>query len=74
MVSLIEEKHFVKENSFVSKLSDSESETAETQLSLDFSLKCKYIDEIQYNSFIEKYNNIIGRLVTMPLQPENWCY
>ena len=60
--------------SFVSKLSDSESEAAETQVWLDFCLRCKYIDEVKYNSLIEKYNNIIGKLVNMSLQPEKWIY
>jgi len=60
--------------SFVSKLSDSESEAAETQVWLDFCLKCKYIDEIKYNSLTEKYNYIIGKLVNMSLQPEKWQY
>ena len=60
--------------SFVSKLSDSESEAAETQVWLDFCLKYKYFDGVKYNSLIEKYNNITGKLVNMSLQPEKWVY
>ena len=47
--------------SFVSKLSDSESEAAETQVWLDFCLQCNYIDEEKYNSLIEKYNRVTAK-------------
>lgn len=60
--------------SFISKLSDSEGEAAETQVWLDFCLKCKYIDVVKYQALNEKYNNIIGKLVNMSLQPEKWSY
>ena len=33
---------------FVSKLSDSDSERAETEVWLVFALRCKYIKDIQY--------------------------
>lgn len=36
------------EKAFVSKLSDSEGEAAETQVWLDYSLDCKYITDIQH--------------------------
>lgn len=60
--------------SFVSKLSDSESEAAETQTWLDFSLNCKYIIEVEHNELYETYENIIGKLVNMSLHPENWSW
>jgi len=60
--------------SFVAKLSDSEGEAAETQTWLDFALSCRYIDELNYQALYEKYNNIIGKLVNMSLQPEKWSY
>jgi len=60
--------------SFVSKLSDAEGEAAETQVWLDFSLKCKYIDDIIYQKLYEQYENILGKLVNMSLQPEKWTY
>ena len=60
--------------SFVSKLSDSEAEAAETQVWLDFSFKCSYIDKETYDKLYNKYNNIIGKLVNMALQPEKWSY
>jgi four helix bundle protein len=60
--------------SFVSKLSDSESEAAETQTWLDFSLYCKYINEAEHHQLNEIYENIIGKLVKMSLHPENWSW
>ena len=60
------------EKAFISKLNDSEGETAETQCWLDFSLKCRYISLKDYNELYEIYNNIIGKLVNMQNHPENW--
>lgn len=59
---------------FVSKLSDCESEAAETQVWLDFSNKCKYINEEVREDLFTKYDSIIGKLVNMSLQPEKWSY
>ena len=57
---------------FVSKLSDSEGEAAETQVWLDFSLRCKYIDNKIYNGLFDKYDHIIAMIVNMIKQPEKW--
>ena len=59
---------------FVSKLSDSEGEGAETQVWLDFSLDCAYIDQQTYEELYVKYDQIIGKLVNMALFPEKWKY
>lgn len=58
--------------SFVFKLSDSESEAAETQTWLDFSLSCGYMTEIEHQELFETYNNIIGKLINMSIHPEKW--
>lgn len=60
--------------SFVSKLSDSESEAAETQTWLDFSLNCKYINEKLYNELYAAYENILGKIVNMSLYPDKWSW
>ena len=60
--------------SFVSKLSDSEGEAAETQIWLEFSLRCRYIDTDICDQLTLTYENIIGKLVNMSLQPEKWSY
>ena len=59
---------------FVSKLSDSEGEAAETQVWLDFSLDCNYIDQKTYEELNVKYDHIIGKLVNMAMHPEKWTY
>ncbi len=59
---------------FVSKLSDSEGEAAETQVWLDYALKCNYIDMSIYIKLYEKYDHILGKLVSMSMQPEKWTY
>ena len=60
--------------SFISKLSDSESEAAETQTWLDFSLNCGYITEAEHHDLNDTYDRILGKLVTMSLHPENWTW
>jgi len=59
---------------FVSKISDSEGESAETQVWLDFSLSCQYIMESEYKELYRTYDNIIGKLVNMSIKPENWSW
>ncbi len=60
--------------SFIAKLTDSESEAAETQSWLDFSLSCTYITEKEHSDLYETYDNIIGKLVKMSLHPDNWSW
>lgn len=59
---------------FIAKLSDSEGEAAETQVWLDFSLKCKYLDPDVHKRLYETYDNIIGKLVNMSLQSDKWSF
>ncbi len=59
---------------FVSKLSDSEAEGAETQVWLDFALEFKYITQEQFELLDKKYEQIIGKLVNMAAHPEKWSY
>ena len=59
---------------FISKLSDCEGEAAETQVWLDFAVKCKYIEEEVYLDLMKKYDQTLGKLVNMALHPEKWSY
>ena len=60
------------EKVFVSKLSDSEGEAAETQVWLDYSLECGYITETIYQKLFAEYEKIIGMLVNMINRPDKW--
>jgi four helix bundle protein len=60
--------------SFISKLSDSEGESAETQTWLQFSFACNYISEQDLNELDLVYDNIIGKLVNMSLHPDDWTW
>jgi four helix bundle protein len=57
---------------FVSKLSDSETEAAETQVWLEFSLRCGYIDEEIFKNLDQRYEHILSQLVTMIMAPDSW--
>lgn len=59
---------------FIAKLSDSEGEAAETQVWLEYCLKCEYIDQNFYNSLYQEYDYILGKLINMALHPEKWTY
>jgi four helix bundle protein len=60
------------EAAFVSKLNDAEAEAAETQVWIDFSVKCGYLDKDIGRGLKEIYDNILGKLINMILHPEQW--
>lgn len=57
---------------FVSKLSDSEGESAETRVWLEFALRCKFITDDDFQKLDESYDLIVGQLVKMISEPEKW--
>jgi four helix bundle protein len=57
---------------FVSKLSDSESEAAETQVHLEFAVRHGYIGSAQFEAIDDAYEPILGQLVRMIDHPEKW--
>lgn len=57
---------------FVSKLSDSESEAEETRVWLEFAHRCRYITEAQARELDEAYDSILGQLVRMISEPDQW--
>jgi four helix bundle protein len=59
---------------FVAKLSDSETEGAESQVWLDFSLRSSYIDVPTHRRLDDTYNHIIAQLVKMMDNPEKWVF
>jgi len=56
-----------------SKLSDDDSETAETQAWLDFSRSCGYLTKKQFSELDETYERVSGGLVVMMDSAERWC-
>ena len=58
---------------FVSKLSDSDAEQAETQHWLDTALNCKYIKPEVHASLMEKCQEIGRMLGTMINKPSSFC-
>ncbi|MFA7057837.1 MAG: four helix bundle protein [Candidatus Cloacimonadales bacterium] len=60
-------------NHFISKMSIAECEAAETQVWLNFSYDCDYIDKDKFDFLIQQYNNIVGMIVNMIREPDNWC-
>jgi four helix bundle protein len=60
------------EKAFISKLSDSESEAAETQVWLEFAVKCGYMKRDIAAALYQTYDGIIGTIVGMITHPETW--
>ncbi|NDP28702.1 MAG: four helix bundle protein [Flavobacterium sp.] len=58
--------------SFHSKLTDSDAENSETQVWLEFSFKCNYINEAVYNELLNESNEV-GKLINyMILNPQKF--
>ena len=60
------------EKVFVNKLSESEGESAETQVWLEFAVKCKYLEGKTGKELHGLYDKIIGKLVNMGNNPKPW--
>jgi four helix bundle protein len=60
------------EKAFVSKLSDSESEAAETQVWLEFAVECGYMPRDDAKILYQTYNAALRTLVGMINHPETW--
>ena len=59
-------------NAFVSKLSDSDAEAAETQVWIEFAQRCGYLAPKTAADLNALYDNIQGKLVNMMRYPEKW--
>ncbi len=60
------------EKAFVSKLSDSEGEAAETQTWLDFAHDCGYINLEICSKYNQEYEHVLGMIVNMIKSPGKW--
>ncbi len=59
-------------NAFIAKLSDAESEAGETQVWLEFSLRCGYMQSVAAGALNQEYEHVIGQIVIMINKPEKW--
>ena len=57
---------------FIAKLSDAESEACETEVWIEFAVRCKYLDAIRAEKLTDTYEQIMGQLVKMIEEPEKW--
>jgi four helix bundle protein len=60
------------EAAFVAKLSDAESEAAETQVWIEFAVKCGYLDRERGTPMYQTYDEILSMLVAMIHDSKSW--
>lgn len=60
------------EAAFISKLSDSEAEAAETQTWIQFAVQCDFLNKDAGRELHETYDRVIGKLVNMITNPKPW--
>ena len=58
--------------SFISKISDSEAEAAETQTRLEFAVQCDYLDREAAKELFVEYDEIIAMSVSMIRNHHKW--
>jgi four helix bundle protein len=61
------------EGAFVSKLSDSDTEAAETEVHLSFALDCGYVAADVQKKLQEHYDHICRQLTNMMADASSWC-
>jgi len=64
-------RRYVK--SFVNKLTDSLGEEFETEVWLDYSRGCNYIDKETNERILNEYDEVRKMLISMINNPEKWC-
>lgn len=57
---------------FIAKLSDAESEAAETQVWITFAVECDYLDREKAERLNQEYEEILRMIVAMINRPEVW--
>jgi len=61
------------EKSFVNKLTDSLGEENETEVWIDYSKDCGYIQEATHESLVNEYLEVKKILISMIISPDKWC-
>jgi four helix bundle protein len=57
---------------FQSKVGDAESEAEETRVWIEFAYRCEYVESGVAKNLDERYDEVIGQLVHMRSNPEDW--
>jgi four helix bundle protein len=60
------------EAAFIAKLNDCEAEAAETQIWIEFAVKCNYLERETASKLCTMYDEILGTFVGMINHPETW--
>jgi four helix bundle protein len=60
------------EAAFIAKISDSETETAETQVWLEFAVRCGYLSAEIGKQLSDAYGKVLGTLVGMINHADSW--
>ena len=60
------------EAAFVNKMNGAEGEAAETQVWLEYTVKCGYVSRDDGTRLHRKYDDILGKLINMGNNPEKW--
>lgn len=60
------------EAAFIAKLSDVEAEAAETQVWLEFAVKCEYMPKDEAANLYQSYHEVLRTVVGMINHPETW--
>lgn len=58
---------------FVAKLSDAETEAAETQTWLDFALRLEYMDDGRFQELDSRYEHVLAQITRMIGDADKWC-
>ena len=57
---------------FIAKLSDSETEAAETQVSAEIALRCRYWNQETFDQIDQGYEKVLGQIIRMSDQADKW--
>jgi four helix bundle protein len=58
--------------SFISKLSDAETEAAETQVWLEYAVKCGYLNRADATALYRRYEKLLRSIVGMITHADRW--
>ena len=59
---------------FVAKLSDAETEAAETQVWIEFAIRCGYLEQPDGDALIQRYEQLISTIVGMIANARRWTF